>query len=39
VLAREYDWSAEVAKVEAPTMLVYGDADAIPPRTLSLRAR
>jgi pimeloyl-ACP methyl ester carboxylesterase len=31
LLALDYDWSAEVAKVEAPTMLVYGDADAIPP--------
>lgn len=31
LLARDYDWSAEVANLEAPTMLAYGDADAIPP--------
>jgi len=25
-----YDWSAEVAKLAAPTMLIYADADAVP---------
>jgi pimeloyl-ACP methyl ester carboxylesterase len=28
---RTYDWSAEVAKLAMPTMLVYADADSIPP--------
>jgi pimeloyl-ACP methyl ester carboxylesterase len=28
---RSYDWSAQVAKLAVPTMLVYADADAIPP--------
>jgi len=27
---RSYDWSAEVAKLTTPTMLVYADADAVP---------
>jgi len=27
---RSYDWSAEVAKLPMPTMLVYADADALP---------
>jgi pimeloyl-ACP methyl ester carboxylesterase len=27
---RSYDWSAEVAKLATPTMLVYADADAVP---------
>jgi pimeloyl-ACP methyl ester carboxylesterase len=31
LLRRPYDWSAEVAALEQPTMLVYGDADSIPP--------
>ena len=31
LLGREYDWSAEVAAIEAPTMLVVGDADSVPP--------
>jgi len=29
LLGREYDWSAEVAKIASPVMLVYADADAI----------
>lgn len=28
---RSYDWSAEIAKLTLPTMLVYADADAVPP--------
>jgi pimeloyl-ACP methyl ester carboxylesterase len=28
---RSYDWSADVAKLAMPTMLVYADADSIPP--------
>lgn len=28
---RDYDWSAEVPAVTAPTLLVFGDADAIRP--------
>ena len=31
LLRREYDWSAEVATITAPVMLVYADADAIRP--------
>ena len=31
LLRQEYDWSQEVAAIRAPTMLVYGDADAIRP--------
>ncbi len=31
LLRRDYDWSAEVAKVTAPVMLVFADADAIRP--------
>jgi len=27
---RSYDWSAEVAKMATPTMLVYADADSVP---------
>lgn len=27
LMRQKYDWSAEVAKLSAPTMLVYGDAD------------
>jgi pimeloyl-ACP methyl ester carboxylesterase len=29
LLRRDYDWSAEVAAIEAPTMLVFADADSI----------
>lgn len=31
LLRRPYDWSQEVAALTLPTMLVYGDADSIPP--------
>ena len=31
LLRRDYDWSAEVAQVTAPVMLVYADADAVSP--------
>jgi pimeloyl-ACP methyl ester carboxylesterase len=31
LLRRDYDWSAEVAAITAPVMLVYADADAIRP--------
>jgi len=31
LLRRDYDWSAEVAKITAPVMLVYADADAVRP--------
>ncbi|MEH0825297.1 MULTISPECIES: alpha/beta fold hydrolase [unclassified Micromonospora] len=30
LLRHEYDWSAEVAALSVPTMLVYADADSIP---------
>ncbi|MEV4493372.1 alpha/beta fold hydrolase [Micromonospora coxensis] len=30
LLRREYDWSAEVAALTTPTLLVYADADSIP---------
>src|SRR5712692_10232015 len=29
LLRRDYDWSKEVAAIRAPTLLVYGDADAV----------
>jgi pimeloyl-ACP methyl ester carboxylesterase len=29
--SRGYDWSADVAKIKAPTMLVFADADAVRP--------
>ena len=31
LLRRDYDWSADLAKITAPTMLVYADADAVRP--------
>jgi len=31
LLRRDYDWSAEIAKITAPVMLVYADADAVRP--------
>jgi pimeloyl-ACP methyl ester carboxylesterase len=31
LLRRPYDWTDEVRQISTPTMLVYGDADSIPP--------
>jgi pimeloyl-ACP methyl ester carboxylesterase len=31
LLRRDYDWSEEVAALQAPTLLAFGDADSIPP--------
>jgi pimeloyl-ACP methyl ester carboxylesterase len=31
LLGQDYDWSAEIAAITAPTMLVFGDADAVRP--------
>ena len=31
-LKTDYDWSAEIPKLEMPVMLVVGDADGLPPR-------
>jgi pimeloyl-ACP methyl ester carboxylesterase len=31
MLRHNYDWSADVAALKMPTMLVFGDADSIPP--------
>ncbi|MBI1879905.1 MAG: hypothetical protein HYR94_17075 [Chloroflexi bacterium] len=31
LLRHDYDWSNDVAALEMPTMIVYGDADSIPP--------
>jgi pimeloyl-ACP methyl ester carboxylesterase len=31
LIQKNYDWSKEVAAIKAPTMLVFGDADAVPP--------
>ena len=31
LLARDYDWSAEVERIAAPTMLVFADADSVRP--------
>jgi pimeloyl-ACP methyl ester carboxylesterase len=35
LLRQEYDWSAEVARISAPTMLVFGDADSVPPTQIA----
>ena len=29
LLRKDYDWSKEVAAIKAPTLLVFGDADAV----------
>ena len=31
MLRQAYDWSDDVAALEIPTMLVFGDADSVPP--------
>jgi pimeloyl-ACP methyl ester carboxylesterase len=31
LLRKDYDWSKHVAAIKAPTLLVFGDADAVPP--------
>jgi pimeloyl-ACP methyl ester carboxylesterase len=31
MLRRDYDWSAEVAALKLPVLLVFGDADGVPP--------
>jgi pimeloyl-ACP methyl ester carboxylesterase len=31
LIRKDYDWSSDVAAIKGPTMLVFGDADAIPP--------
>jgi len=31
LLGKNYDWSNDVASIKIPTMLIFGDADAIPP--------
>jgi pimeloyl-ACP methyl ester carboxylesterase len=31
LLTKDYDWSKEVAAVRVPTLLAFGDADAVPP--------
>ena len=31
LLRKDYDWSKEVAAIKAPTLLVFGDADAVRP--------
>jgi pimeloyl-ACP methyl ester carboxylesterase len=31
LLRQDYDWSAEVGQLDRPVLLVYGDADSIPP--------
>ena len=31
LLRREYDWSGEVAKMAAPALLAFGDADSVMP--------
>lgn len=32
LLRQDYDWSEEIRRLAAPVLLVYGDADGIPPR-------
>ena len=31
LLRKDYDWSIDIAAIKAPTMLIFGDADAMPP--------
>ncbi len=31
LLRRDFDWSADIARITAPVMLVYADADAVRP--------
>lgn len=31
LLRKDYDWADEVAALKAPTMLIFGDADSLPP--------
>lgn len=31
LLRKDYDWSKDVAAIKAPTLLVFGDADAVSP--------
>ena len=31
MLRRDYDWSAEVAALKMPVLLIFGDADGMPP--------
>jgi pimeloyl-ACP methyl ester carboxylesterase len=31
LLRQPYDWTAEIKQLRTPTLLVYGDADSIPP--------
>jgi pimeloyl-ACP methyl ester carboxylesterase len=31
LLRKDYDWSRDIATIKAPTLLVFGDADAVPP--------
>jgi pimeloyl-ACP methyl ester carboxylesterase len=31
MLRQDYDWSAEVAALKVPTMIVFGDSDGVPP--------
>lgn len=37
LLRKDYDWSEDVAAIEAPTMVAVGDADAFPPMHDALR--
>ena len=31
LLKKDYDWTKEISAIQAPTMLVFGDADSVPP--------
>ncbi len=31
LLRKDYDWSKDVSRIKAPTLLLFGDADAVPP--------
>ena len=31
LLRRPYDWTEEIKQLSIPTLLVYGDADSVPP--------
>jgi pimeloyl-ACP methyl ester carboxylesterase len=35
LLTQHYDWSADVAAIKTPTLLVFGDADSMPPAVMA----
>ena len=35
LLRKDYDWSKDIATIKAPTMLIFGDADSMPPEHMA----